>query len=261
MSVRLPRDRLLRDIWVSAQNRKARAWFRAFLCLNYGRMLNARLQLSSDFDQRESRIFFSCHPIIGLVLTEVSMKYLSKATLALAAAATAITATPAQAGRFDRNDGIDAGDVIAGALIIGGIAAVAVAASKNRDSRYDARYDDRYDRRGEYSRGGYDYSDRRFGSRAAVDQCVRAAQRQASRFGRARVTDVTRIERVRGGYEVRGRVVVEDRGYSRGRDDWDRYGNRYDRYNDGYDKGKFSCFARYDGVADLRLSGLGNSYG
>jgi hypothetical protein len=187
------------------------------------------------------------------------MKYLSKATLALAAAATAISATPAQAGRFDRHhgDGIDAGDVIAGALIIGGIAAIAVAASNDRDSRYD----DRYDRRGDYSRGGYDYSDRRFGSRAAVDQCVRAAQRQASRYGRARVTDVTRIDRVRGGYEVRGRIVVEERGYGRGRDDWDRYGNRYDRYNDGYDKGKFSCVARYDGVADLRLSGIGDYYG
>jgi hypothetical protein len=179
------------------------------------------------------------------------MKYLSKATLAIAATATAITATPAQAGRFDR-DGIDAGDVIAGALIIGGIAAVAVAASKDRDSRYD----DRYDRRGDFSRGRYDYSDRRFGSRAAVDQCVRAAQRQASRFGRARVTDVTKIDRVRGGYEVRGRIVVEERGYGRGRDDWDRFGNRYDRYNDGYDKGRFSCFARFDGIADLRLSGL-----
>jgi hypothetical protein len=189
------------------------------------------------------------------------MKYLSKATLALTAAATAITATPAQAGRYDR-DGIDAGDVIAGALIIGGIAAVAAAASsKDRDGRYDARYDDRYDRRGDYSRGGYDYSDRRFGSRVAVDQCVRAAQREASRFGRARVTDVTRIERVRGGYEVRGRLVVEERGYRDWRGDWDRYGNRYDRYDDRYDKGKFSCFARYDGVADLRLSGLGDYYG
>jgi hypothetical protein len=187
------------------------------------------------------------------------MKYLSQATLALAAAATAIAATPAQAGRFDRHhgDGIDAGDVIAGALIIGGIAAIAVAASNDRGNRYD----DRYNRRDDYSHGGYDYSDRRFGSRVAVDQCVRAAQRKASRFGRARVTDVTRIERVRGGYEVRGRLVVEERGYGRGRDDWERYGNRYDRYNDGYDKGKFSCFARYDGVADLRLSGIGDYYG
>ncbi len=180
------------------------------------------------------------------------MKYLSKATLALAAAATAITATPAQAGRFDR-DGIDAGEVIAGALIIGGIAAIAVAASKDKDSRYD----DRYDRRGDYSRGSYDYSDRRFGSRSAVDQCVRAAQRKASRFGRARVTDVTKIERVRGGYEVRGRLVVEDRGYRDWRGDWDRNGNRFDRYDDRYDKGKFSCLARFDGIADLQLSGLG----
>ena len=195
------------------------------------------------------------------------MKYLSKTTLALAAAATVISATPAQAGRFDRHngDGISTGDVIAGALIIGGIAAVAVAASNGRDGRYDARYDDRYDdrddRRGDYSRGGYDRSDRRFSSRAAVDQCVRAAQNQASRYGRARVTDVTKIDRVRGGYEVRGRLVVEERGYNRGRDDWNRNGNRYDRYNDGYDKGRFSCVARYDGVADLRLSGLGNNYG
>ena len=183
------------------------------------------------------------------------MKYLSKAALALATAATAISATPAQAGRFDR-DRIDAGDVIAGALIIGGIAAVAVAASNGGDGRYDDRYNNRYDRRGDYDR-----SDRRFGSRSAVDQCVRAAQRQASRYGRARVTDVTRIDRVRGGYEVRGRIVVEERGYGRGRDDWDRYGNRYDRYNDGYDKGRFSCVTRYDGIADLRLSGLGNNYG
>jgi hypothetical protein len=186
-------------------------------------------------------------------LMEMSMKYLSKATLALAAAATAITATPAQAGRFDR-DGIDAGEVIAGALIIGSIAAVAVAASsKDRGSRYD----DRYDRRGDFSRGSYDYSDRRFGSRSAVDQCVRAAQREARRFGRARVTDVTRIERVRGGYEVRGRLVVEERGYRDYRGDWDRFGNRYDRYNDGFDKGKFSCFASFDRGTDIRLSGIG----
>lgn len=184
------------------------------------------------------------------------MKYLSKATLALTAAATVISATPAQAGRYDR-DGIDAGDVIAGALIISGIAAVAAAASNNRD----ARYDDRYDRRGDYGYGGGRFEGRGFGSRIAVDQCVRAAQRQASRYGRARVTDVTRIERIRGGYEIRGRIVVEERGYRDRRGDWDRFGNRYDRYDDRYDKGRFACVARYDGIADLRLSGLGDYYG
>lgn len=76
------------------------------------------------------------------------------------------------------------------------------------------------------------------------------------------MTDVTRIDRVRDGYVVRGRVVVERRGswhdrsgvsWERGADrtwdrtwdrndggGWDRqdrWGYRYDRYDDGYDKG------------------------
>jgi hypothetical protein len=184
------------------------------------------------------------------------MSFLSKTTLALATAATVVAATPANAGRYDdrRGNGISAGEVIAGALIIGGIAAIAASASNNRDRNYG--YNDRYD----YGRAGYDYSDQRFDSRYAVDRCVRAAQREASRYGRARITDVTRIDRVRGGFEVRGRLVVEQRGYRGGRD-WDRYGNSYDRYNDGYNKGRFSCITRYDGIADLRLSGLNDYYG
>ena len=52
------------------------------------------------------------------------------ATAAVGAMALA-GATPAQAR--DRDDGISVGDVIAGAVIIGGIAAVASAASKDRD--------------------------------------------------------------------------------------------------------------------------------
>jgi hypothetical protein len=181
------------------------------------------------------------------------MKTLSKTILLAAGAATLAASSPAIARhhRYDR-DGIDAGDVIAGALIIGGIAAIAAAASNN--NRYhdrDRSYDDYYGNG--YGRGGY-------GSRAAVDQCVRAAQRQASRYGWARITDVTRIDRVRGGYEVRGRLVVEDRyarnGYGR---DYDR-GYYYDRYNDGYDKGKFSCVTRYGNVEDVDLSGLRGSY-
>jgi hypothetical protein len=80
---------------------------------------------------RIDHILFMPGILTRWVLTEVSMKYLSKATLALAAAATVISATPAQAGRFDRNngDGISTGDVIAGALIIGGIAAVTIGAA------------------------------------------------------------------------------------------------------------------------------------
>lgn len=188
------------------------------------------------------------------------MKFLSKAGLFVATAATAIaTATPAEARRgWDRHrgDGIDAGDVIAGALIIGGIAAIASAASNDGYDRYDRRYRDRnYD--GGYD--GYGYYNNGYGSRSAVDQCVRAAQREANRYGGwARVTDVTRINRIRGGYEVRGRVVVQDRGWGgwRGnRGGWDR-GHYYDRYNDGYDRGRFSCVTRYGRVQDVDLSGL-----
>lgn len=182
------------------------------------------------------------------------MKFMSKTTLFVAAAATAVAASTPAMARDDRRhdrDGIDAGDVIAGALIIGGIAAIASAGSRN-DRGYDR---DRYDRNDNgYYRDGY-------GSRTAVEQCVRAAEQNASRYGRARITDVTSINRIRGGYEVRGRLVVAGRGFqSRGYDNWDRYGNRYDRYGRDYDKGKFSCLTRFGGVQDVRLSGLRGTY-
>jgi hypothetical protein len=179
------------------------------------------------------------------------MKTGAKAILLMAGAATLAVSAPVQARHYDRynNDRIDAGDIIAGALIIGGIAAIASAASNNDRDYRSRRYDDYSDRR---------YNDRRdyYGSRQAVDQCVRAAQGEAGRYGRARVTDVTRIDRIGGGYEIRGRLVVEQRGY-RGRD----YGYNYDRYNDGYDKGRFACVSRYGRVDDVRVSGLDNGYG
>jgi hypothetical protein len=189
---------------------------------------------------------------------EVDMKMISRVSLIAAAAATTIVAAaPAMAdnGRHRGHDGIDAGDVIAGALIIGGIAAVASAASRG-DRGYDRRYD-----RGGYDRYDYGYYRNGYGSRVAVEQCVRAAERDASRFGRARITDVTSINRIRGGYEVRGRLVVAGRGHwARGYDGWDRYGYRYDRYGRDYDKGKFSCLSRFGSIQDVRLSGLRGSY-
>jgi hypothetical protein len=194
------------------------------------------------------------------------MKLLSKTALLAAGAATLIASTPAMArDHRGHRDGIDAGDVIAGALIIGGIAAIATAASNggNRNGRSYASYDD--GRRGYGDRS--DYRDNGYGSRAAVDQCVRAAQRDASRYGWARVTDVSSIDRVRGGYEVRGRIVVEDRGNDRrgynqrgwGRGGHDR-GYNYDRYSDGYDKGRFSCTTRHGRIDDVNLSGLRGGY-
>lgn len=194
------------------------------------------------------------------------MRKLTKPALIAAGVATLMVSTSAVARPYYGNRGhdrIDAGDIIAGALVIGGIAAIASAASNGRydrgydDRGYDRRYDDRgYDGYG-YDRGGYDRGG--YGSRSAVEQCVRAAQRQASRYGRARVTDVTRINRIRGGYEVRGRVVVEDRGWRGSRGNWDR-GYDYDRYNEGYNRGRFSCVARYGGVEYVNVTGLRGNY-
>lgn len=193
------------------------------------------------------------------------MKTLSKALVGtIAAGAMAVSsATPAFAEHRDR-DGISAGDVIAGALIIGGIAAVASAASKGSrdyDYRYDrAGYGDRYD-------NGYGY-DRGYGwrgsPRGAVEQCVRSAERVASRYsyGRADVTDIRQVRDTRNGWEVRGRIAVNSVGR-----DW-RYGdNRYGRgwggdyrgWNDGlrgYDSGSFKCRIERGRVVDLDFSGI-----
>lgn len=185
--------------------------------------------------------------------------------LVLAASAAALVAAPASArggwgGGRGHHDGIDAGDVIAGALVIGGIAAIASAAGNDgyRGGRnYGGRsYGGRYDRGYDDDRGYYNNG---YNSRQAVDQCVRAAQQEARRYGGgwARVTDVSSIDRVRGGYEVRGRLVVENDRY---RGNWrggqDRYGYNYDRYGNDYDKGRFSCVTRYGGVDGVRVTGL-----
>ncbi len=159
----------------------------------------------------------------------------------VAAGAMAVTtATPALA-RDRNNDGIDAGEVIAGALIIGGIAAVAAAASKKDRDRYGYGRDYRYKRAG-YGNyyGGYG----RHGSRGAVEACVRAAENNATRYvrGRADVTQVTRVQRKRNGYNVRGRIAVQDRGYRWGRS--------------RYDTGKFTCKVRYGRISDIDYSGI-----
>ncbi|MBL0000172.1 MAG: hypothetical protein IPO97_03725 [Sphingomonadales bacterium] len=190
---------------------------------------------------------------------EVEMHIVPRFSLLAATAATAMAAaTPAMAdnGRHRGRDGIDAGDVIAGALIIGGIAAIASAASDGNRG-----YDGRWDRDRGYDRYDDGYYNNGYGSRTAVEQCIRVAGQRASRYGRTRITDVTLIDRIRGGYEVRGRLVVAGRRYqSRDYNGWDRYGYNYDRYGRDYDKGKFACVVRYGQVQDVRLSGLRGSY-
>jgi hypothetical protein len=210
------------------------------------------------------------------------MKILTKSLLSAGAAAAALVsvAAPAQARRGD-GDRIDAGEVIAGALIIGGIAAV-LSSGNDHDRGYDDRgydnrgsgYDDRgYDDYGRQGRGGrhgrgndddrYGYSNGG-GSRAAVNQCVSSVERWASRYSRAEVTEIRDIDRTRNGYRVTGKLVVQDgwRGNNRGYDHDDRdgryggaYGNRggYDR---GYDKGRFTCYVERGRVIDIDYSGL-----
>ena len=189
------------------------------------------------------------------------MKILTKSLLSAGAAAAALVsvAAPAQARGRD-NDGISAGEVIAGAVILGGIAAVIASSDNDRsrdrgynDDRYnDGRYDDgRYDDREHRGRGrgndDYGYN-RQNGSRSAVNQCVTAVENWASRYSRADVTQINYIDRTRNGYRVTGNLVVKD-GY-RGRSRSDR---GYDR---GYDKGRFTCYVERGRVIDVDYRGL-----
>ena len=197
------------------------------------------------------------------------MKSITKALVGTVAAGAMVmgSATPALAQR-DRDDGIDAGDVIAGALIIGGIAAVAAAAGgRNRGNNdgyvyegggYDNRaYDNRgYDNR--YRANDGRYYNQAGNSRQAVEQCVHAAERNANRYsygGNSQVTDIRQIDRKRDGYTVKGRIAVNTRNAN-----WQRgWGNDYRGYNNnqrGYDAGNFTCKVRYGQVVDLDYSGV-----
>ena len=160
-------------------------------------------------------------------------------------------------------DGIGVGEIIAGALIIGGIAAIASAADNDRDYDYrdnrngysDSYYRDSWRDSSRYSRGN---------ARNAVEQCVRAAERSASRYsyGSADVTYIRDIRRTNRGFEVRGRIAVN----SMGRDwrDGDRYYGRgwnsdyrgWDRRYRGYDAGTFRCRVDYGRVVDLDFGGI-----
>ena len=192
----------------------------------------------------------------------------------VAAGALAVsTATPAAARDRD-HDGIGAGEVVAGALVLGGIAAIAAAASNDRHDRYDDRYDRRYNDRHDYRYSGYDgrYSnDYRswngygMSPRDAIAKCVSAATQTANRYSygnRARVTDIRDIDRTRYGYEIKGRIAVNTMGrgwrsndgyYGRG---WDRDYRGWNSDLRGYDAGSFKCKVAYGRVADLDFKGI-----
>jgi hypothetical protein len=191
------------------------------------------------------------------------MKNFAKALVGtVAAGAVAVTAVaPAQARDYRDRDGISTGDIIAGALVIGGIAAIASAAGNDR-YRDGRGYDDNYrgwDNRGDYRRSGYQ------DPRAAVEQCVYAAERDAGRYswgGRSKVTDIRDVDRTRDGYRVKGRIAVNTMGrdyrrgdsrYGRG---WDNDYRGWDNRYSGYDAGKFTCEVRYGRVVGLDYSGI-----
>lgn len=171
-------------------------------------------------------------------MTTITTKFGRTTLGTLAAGALAVaSATPAMADDHRDRGGIGAGEIIAGAVVIGGIAALAGAFDGDRD-RWD-----RGDRRG-YDRGF------RGGTRGAVERCVRAAENQARRFGGYRfadVTDIRDVDRTRSGFRIKGRIQVEgQRGWrGRGRD---------------FDRGRFTCrldgrgapLINFDGIRGLR---------
>jgi hypothetical protein len=102
--------------------------------------------------------------------------------------------------RWRGRDRVDTGDVIAGVLILGGIAAIASAASRNRerDMRYPARYPGREPR----GVAGYDSRGQSRGIDRAVDMCVAELER-----GRERVASVESAARTAQGWHVAGELA------------------------------------------------------
>jgi hypothetical protein len=164
-----------------------------------------------------------------------AFKYLAGA--ATAAAMTVTAASPAQAQIFgrDRYDrGVDAGDIITGVAVVGGIAAILSAFGRD-GNRYG--YDNRYQYRNDYQN--------------AVNACGYQAERYA-RGGQVSVVDVDR--RGSNSYRVRG---VIDAGYN-----YANYGNygrydRYDRYNRRYND-RYGNYGRYDQRVEFACTARGN---
>lgn len=114
--------------------------------------------------------------------------------------------------RYRRHNHVDAGDVLAGVLIIGGIAAIASAASNsNNQRRDDYRYRDY--RRDDYRDRPYDYRERRGDSRYdggrgidnAVSMCVSRIERDV------RVDQVDSVDRNGDGWRVTGTLYDGER--------------------------------------------------
>ncbi|KPP94952.1 hypothetical protein [Erythrobacter sp. HL-111] len=168
-------------------------------------------------------------------MTSTTTKLARTALGAVAAAALAIgSAAPALADDRRERDGIGAGEVIAGALVIGGIAALAGAFDGNdrRDWRDRRHRDWRGDRRG--FRGD---------PQRAINRCIRAAENQARRFGGwrfAQATDIRDVDRTRYGFRVQGRIEVRQNV----------------RFRDRFDRGRFTCRLDGRGAPHIDFAGV-----
>jgi len=150
----------------------------------------------------------------GALLVAASM-----AATPLAAAEFPRTVAPVSAGvlstngvnsqdrRWHRRDRVDGGDVVAGVLVIGAIAAIASAANKaerDREYRYPQGYPARvpsYDYRGGSVDSRYDQGR---GIDRAVDMCAHEVERNS------RVESVDGVERSGDGWRVIGRLANGD---------------------------------------------------
>jgi len=140
-------------------------------------------------------------------------------------------------GGWRRHRRVDAGDVIAGVLILGGIAAIADAAS-------DSRRRDREGERRRYERRDYRPQRRDNGTRGldrAVDQCVGEIQRDV------RVDRVDSVDRTANGWIVTG-SLFNGSGFTcaignNGRIDAIEYG---DFKGAGNDRGGYSADGQFD---------------
>lgn len=79
---------------------------------------------------------------------------------------------------------------------------------------------------------------------AAIDQCRHAAYDEARRYGQVQPGPISDVDRIGGGYKVKGGITVSDpyRGY---------YGD-----GGGYRRGSFSCEVRGEQITKLKLHGL-----
>ena len=151
--------------------------------------------------------------------------------------------TADQYGRYRhrRHRGVDAGDVIAGVLILGGIAAVASAASSSRDR--NPRYPDP-------QRGDYRNDDTR-GLDRAVSICVDEIERNA------RIQTVDAVNRNARGWSVTG-SMYDGQSFScsigeNGRIDAIDYGRGGATYGNGYSDGGYGYEAN-NGIDDRQYS-------